>query len=288
MITDDYSNCHGEIFSRLRKGMRYLAIDFETNGRPNDCVLPCGAYPTQVSVTAFVPSSGEVTHLYDSFIRGARSLSDWVVEHTPVTLDVLWGAPPAVEVSAALVELWQEGDIVVAHNATFDLGVVLPKIANADHPFLTAPRVCTMREGWTRFACGKQPGLADLCKFLGVPFRPAEAHDATYDTMTLARCLKAAHERGCSWSVKVPAAPPQPTGGDVLKFGKHCGQTFDWVCKHDRGYCDWFLEAETGTRTGNAMRFSKYLKANAKRKMHGPWVRCTQAPSDLSQGEPMR
>ena len=269
--------------------MRYLAIDFETNGRPNDCVLPCGAYPTQVSVTAFVPSSGEVIHLYDSFIHGARSLSDWVVEHTPVTLDVLWGAPSAGEVSAALAGLWQEGDIVAAHNATFDLGVVLPKIANPNHPFLTAPRICTMRERWTHVACGKnQPALADLCRFLCVPFRPAEAHDATYDTMMLARCLKAAHAQGCAWSVKVPTAPQTCSGSEALTFGKHVGQTFEWAWKHDRGYCDWFLEAETGTRTGNAMRFSKYLKANAKRKMYGPWVRCTQPPSDLSQGEPMR
>ena len=45
--------------------MRYLAIDFETNGRPCDRVGPCGAFPTQVSVTAFVPSTGKVLHLYD-------------------------------------------------------------------------------------------------------------------------------------------------------------------------------------------------------------------------------
>ncbi len=46
--------------------MRYLCIDFETNGRPNDWVLPCGAFPTQVSVTACVPATREMTHLYDS------------------------------------------------------------------------------------------------------------------------------------------------------------------------------------------------------------------------------
>ena len=88
--------------------MRYLAIDFETNGRPNDYVLPCGAYPTQVSVTAFVPASGEIVHLYDSLIHGARSLTDWVIQNTPVRLELLQNAPSAKEVSAALAELWQK------------------------------------------------------------------------------------------------------------------------------------------------------------------------------------
>jgi len=104
--------------------MRYLAIDFETNGRPCDRVLPCGAFPTQVSVDAFDLDSGEVVHLYDSFIHGARSLSEWVVENTPVTLEILDCAPSAKEVADALADLWVDGDVIAAHNCTFDLGTV--------------------------------------------------------------------------------------------------------------------------------------------------------------------
>ena len=45
---------------------RYLIIDFETNGKTCDKVMPMGAFPTQVSVDAFDPETGEVHHLYDS------------------------------------------------------------------------------------------------------------------------------------------------------------------------------------------------------------------------------
>ena len=242
--------------------MRYLAIDFETNGRPCDRVLPCGAYPTQVSVSAFVPASGEVLHLYDSFIHGARSLTDWVLENTPVTLELLQNAPPAAEVSAALAELWQAGDIVVAHSTCFDLGMVLPKIAKWDHPFLTAPRICTMREAWPRKALGKMQSLSDLCGLLRVPFKAAEAHDATYDTMALARCMKEAHLKRYSWTVKVPAAvaPKAPQGSEMLRFGKYAGETFEWVMRHDPSYCDWFLGEQETLRTGQPARFEAYLE----------------------------
>ena len=53
--------------------MRFLALDFETNGLPCDTwLLPCPAFPTQVSVDAFVPSTGEIVHLYDSLIPPLR------------------------------------------------------------------------------------------------------------------------------------------------------------------------------------------------------------------------
>ena len=189
--------------------MRFLALDFETNGKPNDCLRPCGAFPTQVSVDAFVPETNEVVHLYDSFIHGAEDLSDWVLANTPVTHDLLEVAPWAAEVSLALADLWREGDIIACHNATFDLGTVIPKIAGREHPFRTAPFICTMREPWTRKAAGKQPKLSELCAILGVPFHADKAHDATYDTHALAHCMKAAHERGETWSLRVPI-PPRP------------------------------------------------------------------------------
>ena len=140
--------------------MRFLALDFETNGLPWDKLRPCGAFPTQVSVDAFVPSTGEIAHLYDSFIRGAIDVSAWVLQNTPVTLELLDRAPHPDDVATALAQLWQEGDIIVAHNAQFDLDTVLPKIAAPTHPFLTGPSICSKQEPWVRMSVGKQPSPA--------------------------------------------------------------------------------------------------------------------------------
>jgi DNA polymerase III epsilon subunit-like protein len=182
--------------------MRYLAIDFETNGRPNDRVLPLGAFPTQVSVDAYDPDTGKMEHLYDSYIAGARSLSDWVLAHTLVTLDKLKGAPLPGAVSDALGAICQEDDVVVAHNACFDLDQVLPKFAAPDHALMRAPVVDTMREPWVKKAIGSNPSFQALCAHFNVPFCPRRAHDACYDSHALALCLQAAHEKGRTWTVK--------------------------------------------------------------------------------------
>lgn len=187
--------------------MRYLCLDFETNGRPQDRVQPCGAFPTQVSVTAFVPATDEVTQLYDSYIYGAMSLSEWVECNTPVDLVLLETAPSGEEVSATLAELWQEGDIVVAHNAQFDICTVLPKIAHPTHPFFSCPTICTMRQPWARNIFGKIPAMSELCGFFKVPYNAKSAHDARYDSNALACCMKAIHKDGLVCATKRLARP---------------------------------------------------------------------------------
>ena len=179
--------------------MRYLAIDFETNGLPHDRVRPFAPFPTQVSVDSFDTDTREVVHLYDSFIRGAQSLSPWVLEHTPVTLERLQDAPRPSEVSDALEGLCLEGDVLVAHNARFDRGKVLPRFAAKDHALMRAPVVDTMRDPWVRATLGT-PRLEKLCSHLGVPYVKEEAHDARYDSHVLAHCLQKAHEKGHSWT----------------------------------------------------------------------------------------
>ncbi len=267
--------------------MRFLALDFETNGLPCDKLLPCGAFPTQVSVDAFVPSTGEVVHLHDSFIRGAVDVSPWVLKHTPVTLELLDRAPHPDDVAAALAQLWQAGDVVVAHNAQFDLDTVLPKIAAPRHPFLTGPSICSKQEPWARLLAGKQPSLADLCDILAVPFCGAEAHDATYDTKVLACCMRAAHELNRTWSLRVPKPKPQKTlrscwgatpptqgecrvripkspmnpGDEIFAMGKYKGESFTDVKKFDSSYCQY--ASQISNAYGQMARFQQWLQQDS-------------------------
>ena len=189
--------------------MRFLALDFETNGVVADDVLPCGAFPTQVSVTAYDPETDEITHLYDSYIRGARSLSAWVMANTHIRLELLQDAPLPEVVSAELAALWQNGDILASHNTKFDLDTVLPLLVPKDHPFCKAPRVCTMSQGW---CLGMQwPRLIHVCRELGVEYNFTESHTAKHDSIAVAKCIQAAHRLDMPFKVlqrmQVPAAP---------------------------------------------------------------------------------
>ena len=68
--------------------MRFVCIDFETNGFPAggaDC-MPFSSYPIQVSVDVVDPDS-RVEHIYDSCIRGATRLAPWVCQNVPVSLE---------------------------------------------------------------------------------------------------------------------------------------------------------------------------------------------------------
>ena len=65
--------------------MRYVCLDFETNGfslkgaKFEDWTLPFSSYPVQLSVDAV--EDGEVSHLYDTVIRGATSRAPWAQEN---------------------------------------------------------------------------------------------------------------------------------------------------------------------------------------------------------------
>ena len=68
--------------------VRYVCLDFETNGFPEkDCKpMPWSSYPIQVSLTAV--ENGKVVHLYDSCIQGAESFNPWVSQNVPITLKI--------------------------------------------------------------------------------------------------------------------------------------------------------------------------------------------------------
>ena len=248
---------------------RYLAVDFETNGLPQETWLrPCAAFPTQVSVDAYVPSTGEILHLYDSLVHGALDLTAWALANTPVTLEALEKAPLPEEVVAALASLWREGDVLVAHNARFDLGAVLPLIAAPSHPFLASSWICTKNEPWVRLGVGKQPSLADMCSLLAVPFSASAAHDVVYDTHSLACCLRVARERNLTWSMQVPlsASPDRRVNlvklepeDEVLRFGKYKGCRFGTVLREREDYCRYMRHCEK-LQHPQAMRFQQWLE----------------------------
>ena len=122
--------------------LRYVCLDFETNGFPEkDCKpMPWSSYPIQVSLTAV--ENGEVVHLYDSHIQGAESFTAWVSRNVPVTFADLAQAPPLPKVIQEVARLLWPTDWLVAHNARFDLETCLArtgqkeKIYNEDSHFI--------------------------------------------------------------------------------------------------------------------------------------------------------
>ena len=185
--------------------MRYLCLDFETNGFPlkgaafKDWTLPFSSYPVQLSVHAV--EDGEVSQLYDTVIRGVTSRAPWAQANIRLSLAEIAAGKPFETMISDLAGLMQEGDVLVAHNASFDLDTCIGRTAmklKMDTPalrsILAAPRFCTMRCAYCKGAFKKAPKLQELCDHFQVEL--VNAHDAAADSLALAKCVAEALRRG--------------------------------------------------------------------------------------------
>ena len=69
--------------------MRYVCLDFETNGFPpkipgEDWPKPFHSYPIQLSVD--IVEDGAIVQHWDTLIRGARQLCTWAQANVPITM----------------------------------------------------------------------------------------------------------------------------------------------------------------------------------------------------------
>ena len=93
-------------------------------------------------------------------------------------------------------------------------GIITRKFLDLEQGWLGCDElvvVDTMRERWAIKAFNKLPRLQELCAHLEVKFEDSCAHDAIYDAQALAKCMKAAHERGLTWTAKKRRAPTHHT-----------------------------------------------------------------------------
>ena len=73
---------------------------------------------------------GEIQPAYDTIIAGAKQLAPWVRANVPVTIQQVRDGVPFNRMLVDLTELLQTGDVIVAHNALFDMDTALHSTAS--------------------------------------------------------------------------------------------------------------------------------------------------------------
>ena len=187
--------------------MKYMCLDFETNGFPtknaprNEWPLPFHSYPIQVSIHSVDGDTGDVEEVYSTLIKGATQLAPWTIQNTPIKLSDLVDGKPFREVLEDMATLIQPGDVLVAHNAQFDLNTAVARTAGrlgiqggAVQKILEAPRFCTYQCAYSKIVFGKRVNLQKLCDHFEVTLN--NAHDARADSKALAECVSEAIRRG--------------------------------------------------------------------------------------------
>lgn len=177
----------------------YTVIDTETTGF--DLV-----YNSIIEVAAVRVRGGKVQDTFSSLIKPPKCyyLSEnggdsenyyYVDEHitklTGITNEMLEGAPEAAEVLLKFVE-FIGNDILVAHNANFDINFLYETMSKVIGQPLINDFVDTMRISRKLFPTSEHHRSCDLAKNCGVPYE--NAHRALNDSLIACSCFEKMRE----------------------------------------------------------------------------------------------
>lgn len=154
-----------------------VAVDVETTGlQSGDRIVTLGAWRMNSDAFARGKLEGECIHVIfnperKSHPRAAEvhGYSDWVLRHQS----------PFSEQAQLVRNFLSEGDIIVAHNASFDLGFIEREYRLLGEPPIARPHYCTMN-GYRRSGRPGGASLNSICQQMGLKRMGAE-HGALED-----------------------------------------------------------------------------------------------------------
>ena len=149
----------------------YVVFDVETTGLSS-------MYDTIIELAGVKLYQGEVVDTFESFANPHRTLPDKIIDITGITDDMLVDAPEVDDVLKRFYD-WVGDSVLVAHNATFDIGFLNQGYAKIDLPKITNPIIDTLE--LARFLLPELGNhrLNTLCKHMQVEL--TQHHRAIYD-----------------------------------------------------------------------------------------------------------
>jgi DNA polymerase III subunit epsilon len=162
------------LLSRPLATAEFVAVDTETNGLARErCEL--------TEVGAVLVGGGELHDRWSSLVGVSAPLSAGIQRFTGITQAMVDDAPPPEAVLPDLARMLR-GRVLVAHSASFDLGVLRAAFSRAALDWPEPPVLCTGAMA-RRFApLQRRRGLASLADALGIEV--AVSHRALPDAET--------------------------------------------------------------------------------------------------------
>lgn len=167
----------------------YIVFDVETTGLS-------AVYDTVIELAAVKMKEGEIIDKFESFANPHHPLSATTIELTGITDDMVQDAPDASEVLKKFSD-WIGNDILVAHNASFDMGFLNAGLQRAGFEKVQNGVIDTLELARFLYPHMKNHRLNTLAKKFDIEL--VQHHRAIYDAETtgylLAKMLKDAFER---------------------------------------------------------------------------------------------
>src|SRR5690625_1939294 len=149
----------------------YVVFDVETTGLS-------AVYDTIIELAGVKIHDGEVIDRYESFANPHHPLSQTTTDLTGITDEMVKDAP---EVDQVLKEFhaWMEDSILVAHNASFDIGFLNQGFKRIDYDKVENPVIDTLELARFLIPELKNHRLNTLCKYFDIGL--TQHHRAIYD-----------------------------------------------------------------------------------------------------------
>ncbi|MFD1018221.1 PolC-type DNA polymerase III [Thalassobacillus hwangdonensis] len=167
----------------------YIVFDVETTGLS-------AVYDKIIELAAVKLRDGEIVDRFEAFANPHHPLSQTTIELTGITDDMVKDAPEIEEVLKDFHQ-WMGDDILVAHNASFDMGFLNTGLKRIGLGKCENPVIDTLELARFLVPELKNHRLNTLCKFFDVEL--TQHHRAIYDAEAtgylLCKLLKKAFER---------------------------------------------------------------------------------------------
>ena len=157
----------------------YVVFDVETTGLS-------AIYNDLIQVAASKMYKGNIIAEFDEFINPGHPLSAFTTELTGITDDHVKNAKPLVQVLKEFQDFCKD-TVLVAHNATFDVGFMNANYERHGLPKITQPVIDTLEFARNLYPEYKRHGLGPLTKRFGVALE--HHHMANYDAEATGRLL---------------------------------------------------------------------------------------------------
>jgi len=157
----------------------YVVFDVETTGLS-------AIYNDLIQVAASKMYKGNIIAEFDEFINPGHPLSAFTTELTGITDDHVKNAKPMIQVLKEFQEFCKD-TVLVAHNASFDVGFMNANYERHGLPKITQPVIDTLEFARNLYPEYKRHGLGPLTKRFGVALE--HHHMANYDAEATGRLL---------------------------------------------------------------------------------------------------
>lgn len=170
LVDDGVPIAYNEQHRLLSEGT-YVVFDVETTGLS-------AVYNTIIELAAVKIKNGEIIDRFEAFANPHEPLSNTIIELTGITDDMLVDAPELETVIQKFHD-WVDDDILVAHNASFDMGFINAAFRRFGMKDATNPVIDTLELARFLYPEFKNHRLNTLCKKFDIEL--VSHHRAIYD-----------------------------------------------------------------------------------------------------------